>query len=215
MIDLYTFYFIHIAKCAGTAILCQLPKDYLNKYYNEYHKRDSRLKHLDFKKYPHIQRVSLDHLTLQEAFDIKIIGNYDLTNKDFVVIWRNPIHRFISICNHFKITPNILINRLKKPKNDPIIKTGMGRKSWYMTTNDILKINGRRIKSVDLLLDDFDSIIQYFKTQGIKIINHNPSHCNNIYSVKDLTEQQLNFVKNFYKEDIIIYNNLLKKFKKI
>ena len=92
-----SFYFVHIAKCMGTTIYSQLPKSYNEIYYGEENKECYN--HISLKKYPSIKRVCLDHLTIQEAYDINLINDYDISNKDFIVIWRNPIDRFISHVN--------------------------------------------------------------------------------------------------------------------
>ena len=208
------FYFVHIAKCAGTTIYHQLPSTYNFLYYGTYSINDNihSIQKLNFKKYPRITRISLDHLTIQEAYNIGLLNDTDIKNKDFIVLWRNPMDRFISICNHLKINPDVLIDRLKCHEKDPECKTILGRKSWYMTTTDILQWNGIKINSINFLFNDFISINDQFKKYGIEIKNihlNSTGEKKRLYDKTNLNETHIEFINEFYKEDYIQYKQLL------
>lgn len=205
------FYFIHIPKCAGTSIFNQLPTSYRNKYYGEPHIKNLKNRGLNLKAYPKTKKISLDHVSITEAYNINLINDDDIKNKDFIVTWRNPIDRFISICNHRKIKPAMLINRLKNHKKDERCRDILGRKSWYMTTTDIIKLNGKPIHTINFLFDDFTAISNQFKKYDIQIKNKHLNKSKKLYHKKHLNTNQKKFINTFYREDIIMYNTLVKE----
>jgi len=195
---LYSFYFVHISKSAGTSVYANLPDDYKDRYYGERGK------------------ISLDHLTIQTAYDLNIINDEDINTKEFIVLWRNPIDRFVSTCNHLQITPDIMIDRIELHRDNPL-ENQYGQRSFYMTATDILQLNGKRIKTTDLLYDDADNITNVFRKHNINYdhVVSNTSYqrlrtgeIKKVFTKNQLTEKHLRFIVDFYKKDIVYYNTL-------
>ena len=106
----------------------------------------------------------------------------------------------------------MLINRLKNHKKDVRCKDILGRKSWYMTTTDIIKLKGKPINTINFLFDDFTSISNQFKKYDIQIQNkHLNKAKRKVYHKKHLNTNQKKFIDTFYREDIIMYNTLVKE----
>lgn len=231
------FIFIHIAKCGGTFIYKQLPKEYNDKYYDMYfineftEKRKKEILNFDnsnidkwpkvsIKKYKYYKKLNynylknynyicLDHLNIEDMINSNVINEDDL-KKEIIVFWRNPIDRFLSICNWFKITPDELIKRLKNPYVDYHTNVTLGRNTWYQTTSDIIKYKNKKIKTTNILLNDIDTIQKTFKKYNINIKNFSINSSKKIITRNNLNKQQIDFIKEFYKEDFTIYNELNK-----
>jgi hypothetical protein len=78
-----------------------------------------------------------------------------------------------------------------------------------MTTSDIIKLNGKKIKTTNLLFENFSSISNHFKKYGINIKNIHKNKSNKYFTKACLTNEHFNFINNFYKEDFDIYNKML------
>ena len=100
----HPFYFIHNYKTAGTTIISQLPKSYQKYLYgrptfNELKKIYLGLKINKIKaKYPINEKISIDHLSIDNLVEFGLLKLPPKKIK-FMMIMRDPIKRFISICN--------------------------------------------------------------------------------------------------------------------
>ena len=189
----------------------QLDSEYLKKYFHEITSQQAKQRGLNLSKYPSVTTVSLNHLTLTEAYDIKLLDDEDMKNKEFIVIWRDPVDRFISICNHLGINPNALISRLKNPSTDSNTKTLLGRNSWYLPTSDIAKLNNKAIKTTNLPFNDRTLIASHFR----KFVPDFKDVCLNkrkrsSFNRSKLGEDKLQFIKDFYQEDFAMLDSLQK-----
>jgi hypothetical protein len=208
--DEFDFFFIHIYKNMGTTIHNQLPDAYNKKYYgqmtvDEYEKLNNITLDRDVFKnlfknslYTNNNRVSFDHIHLDDLYDLGILNDYDIKNKKCIGIIREPIERFISICNFIDSTPAKLINKIKTQGD---ISDQYKQSSFY---------DQKYGWNIELFkMDDKDKIIQWFEQFGIDInldITKNTS--NHKYTINDLTYDQISYLKELYKEDYELYNSL-------
>jgi len=214
----FKFYYVHIPKCMGTTIYKQLPKTYNDKYYSVYY--TTYLKN----KYPHLKtnlfthtQILLDHIIIEDAIQLNLLHEKDLEHKEFIMIWRHPIDRLLSFINSNSFgnpyTPTVIIKILKKEISDGGIIIELGRNSIYMTASDFIKYKGIPIKTTNILFGDFITLNKVFSKYGITIHNTKENKTKNKkYTIKDFSKEQIEFLEDFYKEDFIVYNNLLKKY---
>jgi hypothetical protein len=205
--DNYDFFFIHGYKTMGTTIYAQLPNDYNKKYYgkrtiDEYEKINNiKLnKNVVQSKFKNTNKlIAFDHIPLDQLYDLGILNDEDIKNKQCMCIIREPIERFISICNFQKSSPSELIEEVKEKG-----KTGGDQ---YKQSKFYKQKYGWNIKLIKM--ENKDEIIRWFKQFGINI-NFDIHEKKSIhkYTVNDLTDEQISYLKELYKEDYDVYNLL-------
>lgn len=196
------FYYIHNFKTMGTTIFSQLPINYLNKYYGccsliEYENKN-KIKlnrnniYSDFAN----KKISIDHLHINSLIDVGIIKNIE--NIEFIMFFRNPIDRFISICNYRNIHPLRLIEDLKNKIGDDYFQ--------YKMMNCKYNIN---LKICNM--SDKNYIKRFFNKYNINLdlsIKKNVSKKN--FNRSMLSEEDLIFLREHFKKDFEIIHNLEK-----
>ena len=193
-----SYIFIHIPKNMGSFVHRQLPQHYNRYFYG--------LKPFIYHK------SSYDHFTLQTSIDIGLVNitNMKILPLIFSIV-REPIERFVSICNFHSLSPTQAIQFIKrmnpycKIPNTENKQNHFIQQYRYIVTNDIsLKIQLFRF-------DDTLGIGDYLKT----LLKNNHINMNkkiNVskkkYNVKDIDKSQIEFLQNYYKEDIRLYNSI-------
>jgi len=200
----FTFYFQHIPKVGGSSIYHQLPKEYTDRYYKTKH-FDKSLEPLYGRKY---SRIIKDHIGLDDAVKVGLLKREELETKEIIVLWRDPVDRFVSTCNHFNLEPQAMMDRIKYPDRDTDYYRSLGKYAFYSTASDLLKVDGKRVKTTDIRLDQYDKVIQVFDKHGIKIKDLGPSKEPKKYSVNDLTDYHRKFIRINYAEDVDFFNSL-------
>jgi len=201
----YSFYFQHIPKVGGSSIFHQLPSEYNSKYYRTKH-FDAALKPLY--KDRQYTRIIKDHIGLDDAVKIGLLSREELDSKEIIVLWRDPVDRFVSTCNHFGLDPQAMMDRIKYPEKDGEYYRVLGRYAFYSTASDLVKVDGKRVKTTDIRLDQYDKVIEVFAKHDIKIKNLGPSKEPKKYSVNDLTDYHRKFIRINYAEDVEFFNSL-------
>lgn len=185
------FYFIHIPKNMGTLVHASLPRSYNAKYYMFGYLNNN------------LRFTMRNHILIDDLI------KYDSTllNLPMIAIIREPIARFISICNFMYIKPKYIISLCKRSGHttDPSIYNLFNTilpQTKFITSKHNLNIQVFRledklnIKNVFLKYDldiDFDKRINTSKKR---------------YSINNLDQDDLDFLNNYYNEDIKLYLRL-------
>ena len=120
---------LHIPKNAGTTIGPQLPFEYRQLMYGLGSKggwKKDKAAILDWFSINNIKietchesllkrnDVAIDHLTLRELIEYKIVNQEDLKKLDIIVVIREPLERFLSYCNYSNTEPKVVVKNIKK-----------------------------------------------------------------------------------------------------
>ena len=191
----YQFYFIHNYKTLGTTIYSQLPRKYKDIYYGHKTIKNIIDKNPELKLKPDMninEKISVDHIHVDRLINMGFFNN--LKKISFMMIVRDPIDRFISICNFHNVNINESIHRLKHKIGDPF------HQHRLYENNNNLKIELYKMNSKQ-------KIINFFKKFNINIdlsIKKNVSK--KTWNRSQIKPNQINFLKRFYKKDYKLFN---------
>ena len=214
------FYFIHIPKNMGTIIHYNLPKKYNKKYYS--------YGFLNGKYY----LLARDHILIDDIIKIEP----KIMRIPMIAIIREPLDRFISICNFMSISPDVGIEKCKKFKNEtkPTFKNNF---NFFIPQVKFIKSK----HNLDLTLftmENKEGIKKWFESKNVKLdLSIKINSSNKIGDVKrrciqfllgaegkegdagafsdkakkkSLNNSQISFLKDFYKDDFDLYEKLKK-----
>lgn len=153
----YQFYFIHNYKTLGTTIYSQLPRKYKDIYYGYRTIKNIIDKNPELNLKPDMninEKVSIDHVHIDRLINMRFFNN--LNKISFMMIIRDPIDRFISICNFHNVSIDESIHRLKNKIGDPF------HQHRLYENNNNLKIKLYKMTSKQ-------KIINFFKQFNINI----------------------------------------------
>ena len=190
-----TLYFIHNYKTIGTTIYSQLPGKYKDIYYGYRTIKSIIDKNPELNLKPDIdvnEKVSIDHIHIDRLINMGFFKN--LNQISFMMIIREPIDRFISICNFHNVSIDESICRLRNKIGDPFHQHRL-----YENNNNV-KINLYKMSSKQ-------KIINFFKQFNINIdlsIKINVSK--KTWNRSQIKLDQIIFLKIFIKK-IINYSN--------
>ena len=185
------FYFIHIPKNMGTLVHYNLPKSYNDKYY----------------MFGYLNNNLLFSMRNHILIDDLIKYDSTLLNLPMIAIIREPITRFISICNFIQVNPKYVI--------------GLCKKFGHTTYPSIYNLFNTILPQIKFLTSKHNLNIQVFRLEDkINIrnaflkydldINSNKkiNESKKTYSINNLTKDDLDFLNNYYNEDIKLYLRL-------
>jgi hypothetical protein len=189
----FDFWFIHNYKTMGTTIFKQLPVAYRNKFYGRRMIAAPPEKLVELGITPG-RLCAIDHLHINRLIALDMVPNAAAlsANNAVMMIVRNPIDRFLSICNFEKVSPDDMIVRLKHKIGDDKFQHKHVK-------------NAHGLKVLTIKMENKPLIVAFFKRFGIQIdlsksVNVSPK----LYT---LTEEHKEFIREFYKEDFILYRN--------
>ena len=185
------FYFIHIPKNMGTLVHYNLPKSYNDKYY----------------MFGYLNNNLLFSMRNHILIDDLIKYDSTLLNLPMIAIIREPITRFISICNFIQVNPKYVIGLCKKfghttyPSIYNLFNTILPQIK-FLTSKHNLNIQVFR-------LEDKINIRNAFLKYDLDIeFNKKINESKKTYSINNLTKDDLDFLNNYYNEDIKLYLRL-------
>ena len=188
-----SFYFIHIPKNMGTLIHYNLPIKYNKKYYGR-----GLLNNKYF-------LTSRDHILIDDMIKIEP----KIKKLPIIAIIREPIDRFISICNYLDITPNTAIQRCKLFKNETY-PTKNNYMNFFIPQVNFIKSNYKLNLSL-FTLENKNGIIKWFDSYNVKLdLSIKLNSSKKKYKQENLTNSQIQFLEKFYKDDINLYEKLKK-----
>lgn len=199
----HKFFFIHNYKVLGTTIHSQLPYSYNKLLYGHRTLNDVIEKNPGIKlnKLPNIdlnKKMSIDHLHIDVIIALGLI-KIPLEEIRFMMIMRDPIERFVSICNFHAPRGDTMEKIIANLKNN--IGDNFYQHKLVKNKNNI---NVKLFK-----MEDKIGIINFFKQFGINInldIEKNVSIKK--YNICDISHEDMIFLKNFFKEDYDLYNSI-------
>ena len=203
-LDLETpmFYFIHNYKTLGTTIYSQLTNHYKKRYYGhktflDWERDNSPLKinkkALELSPFSYRKPVSIDHILLDQLIDLNILPRQHLPKTSFVMIVREPIERFISICNFHDTSPAQIIDNLKNNVGDNFFQFKL-----LNNTHDI------KVKTIKMI--NPTGIVDWFNKFNVKMdLTKRLNVSIKKYTISDLKPEELDFLKQFYIEDMKLY----------
>lgn len=193
--DRSSFFFIHIYKNMGTTLHSQFSKAYNKRFYGWKTIKDWEKENLKKIQVSHnyVNPFSIDHIRIDELVRLGILDMHDIRYRKFVSIVREPIERFISMCNFKQLDPDQMITQLKTTLK-------------HLTQCDSLKTK-YIIDLTLILMEEKELIKSWFLDHGINLdldIVRNSSE----KIVTDLTPSQLAEVKEIFSDDIQLYERL-------
>lgn len=192
---IYQFYFIHNYKTLGTTIYSQLPRKYKDIYYGYRTIKSIIDKNQELNLKPDMdvnENVSIDHIHIDRLINMGFFNN--LNQISFMMIVRDPIDRFISICNYQNVSIDEFIRRLRHKIGD------LCHQHLHYENNHNVKIELYKMSSKQ-------KIINFFKQFNINIdlsIKKNVSK--KTWNRSQIKPNQIRFLKIFYKKDYKLFD---------
>lgn len=222
MATITNYYFIHIPKNMGTCIYHFEPtlkgtesNSNQCKYYGMYNNIE------DYRKQNNIVKsnktkiqssFSIDHCTLLELYEIGTLTEYEIQNKHFILIFRDPIDRIYSLCKYWNITPEQLryniehIDELEK-RNYILLQHFQPQINYIDFSGIPFPIKYTIFPMNETGIDNLSTLLQNIEIKKNRI---NSSRTENIINYRHLFIQKKDtlFFENYYKQDIIFWNQL-------
>jgi hypothetical protein len=203
--QMINYFFIHNYKAAGTTIYSQLPKEYNRRFYghmrfSKYERRNNII--LDASTKEQLvkidNKISIDHIHIDNLVNLGILTPQEIQKMEFLFIFREPIDRFLSICNYENIKPCDMIENFKQNRRLEL------KQSFWINSRYPLNLTTLR-------LEDKNEIASWFERFSIKInLNkkYNVTRRLMMQKKKHLTNNQLLYLQEFFKSDFDHYHAL-------
>lgn len=207
--DRSRFFFIHTFKNMGTTIYKCLPENYNKRFYGLKTISQWEVENgCKIKNKNKNQKISFDHITIDELVELKILNIYDINYRDFLGLVREPTDRFISICNFTNYSPDEVIkkirfgeffNEMNLPPDMIIpIKQSESFKTKY------------NIKLTLIPMQKKEEIKKWFLKFNINInFDEQYNVSNKKYSINDLSDKNIQDIREIFNDDYVLYNKLI------
>lgn len=201
----YPFFLIHNYKVLGTTIYSQLPHSYNSLLYGHQTLKNimTNNRGLVLNKFYNIDhKLSIDHLHIDTILDIGLI-KIPIHKIKFIMIVREPIERFVSICNYHYYHSEHRNKTMKQ--HIELLKRNIG--DDYFQHKFIKSRHNINVKLYKM--EDREGIKNFFKQFNIDINLNIKENCSKrLYSIRDISPEDMIFLKRFYKEDYQLYNSI-------
>lgn len=193
--DQSSFFFIHVYKNMGTTLYNQFSTDYNKRFYGQ--KTLTNWEVINNEKIKvekkHVGRSSIDHIRIDELVRLGILTDEDIKHRKFIGLVREPVSRFISMCNFKGKTPAALIEE-------------KGSKITKLTQCDALRTK-YPIDLTLILMEEKHLIKDWFKEHNVDI-NLNVIKNQSKKIITKLNDKELAQVKEIFKDDFKLYEEL-------
>jgi hypothetical protein len=221
-------FFIHIPKNMGNFIykhyygLEQNSKTVLYGMYDsidEYYQENHLAVPIVEEPYYHT-RISIDHLTPWELDHLNILQqlpNFDIKNTTWFMIIRDPLERFISLCNYWNVPPNQLIYNITKIEELKHSKYNLYQhlRPQHDYLEDTQKLIGYREEESQKIkifsMKDKEGICEFLRSysENTDIHYNEPVYASRKFYRRDmLTRENIAFIKKYYRKDFLLYETL-------
>jgi hypothetical protein len=199
--DRSPFFFIHTYKNLGTTVIYQLSKEYRVRFFGNKTletweiENEELLNHEAKEKFKHKNMMSIDHMKIDDTLELGILDEWDMSNRKFLSIVREPIDRFLSMCNYLKIHPKKMASYLQP---------------WH---KQISSFECSKPIDITLILMENPKLIeQWFEQFDIKIkLDKKVNSSNKQFYIDDICEYDLEKISKFFEDDFKLYEKLKNK----
>lgn len=196
--DRSLFFFIHTYKNLGTNVISQLNKDYITRFFGNKTlktweiENEELLNHEAKEKFKHKNMISIDHMKIDDMLSLGILDEWDLNHRKFLSIVREPLDRFVSMCNYLKIPPKKMVGYLKP---------------WH---KQISSFECNHTIDITLILMEKPKLIeQWFEQFNVKItLDKKVNSSNKQFYIDDICEDDLVKIRKFFEDDFRLYEKL-------
>lgn len=200
----FDYHFIHNYKSLGQTILHQLSDTYRRRYYGE-----STIKALESRnpgmkinrdvlkksKLTYEKKTPIDHIHIDLLIDLNILPKHRMNSLKYMMIVREPLERFISICNFQPTPPDELIRQLKTNKHDIYYQYKFAQSKYKLKIKTIKMTNK---KGIVRWFSQFNQPIDLTKHDNVSVKK---------YSMADLSDEDIAFLTTYYKKDYELFRN--------
>lgn len=154
--------------------------------------------------------VSVDHLTLFELVKLRIINYHNVPKYFFFAIMREPVDRFVSLCNYWDVSPDQLIYNIQRI--DKLRESKYNLFQHLRCQSDYIYAIQRFTKNYRIFrMDKRDEI------RGFMKIYYPESEVNfegkiypsrEKYTKSSLLPRNILFIQKYYKSDFELYRSL-------
>lgn len=195
----------------GTTIYGQLPQGYRKRFYGQktygkwqFDNGEKLLNPLLYFK--NDTPKSIDHIPLPDCLKLGILTETDFETRKFIGLVREPVSRFLSICNFKNLRPGTLIGLIKNKNAQNLYNESMNVNNATQVESFVSPLP---IDLTLIVIEEKELIKEWFAKFNITLdldIHRNVS--NKIFTEKDLTKEHLDFIHNHFKSDFDLYNHL-------
>ena len=217
-----TPFFIHIPKNMGNFVYKHYGKNpayfglynSIYEYYDAYkipNRRTLNSFYPGTKNPPYNSTISIDHLTLKEMVHLRILS---ITKPMlFYMIFREPIQRFISLCNYWNLSPKEIIYNIQRiahhRQNKFVLYQHLRPQMDYVKDTQQIVSENPFCSYQILKMNKMDDMRNFFEREYPSVVSPNFNEkiykSKETYTVADLTEKDYAFLRVYYHDDFVFY----------
>jgi hypothetical protein len=151
--------------------------------------------------------ISIDHLTPLELLQLGIMNAEESKEYIFFAIVREPMERFISLCNYWDVPPVQLIYNISKI--DSLKKTRYNLFQHLRPQSDYIADMKRvfldsRVFSMGRKDDIRDFLSEYFPEKNVDF-GEKIHSSREKYDISMLTRENIQFLRKYYRDDFALF----------